>query len=129
MTQAPHSADRFQHEKGTPASPIRTFHPRRSPLGPARTEALDRLWPQYGFSVHDPALGSPPMRADGTLDTDVLFGRSAPLVLEIGSGMGEAVAAMSTADPARDYLALEAHLPGIAHLLPLLDEVIIRNNR
>ncbi|WP_372594246.1 tRNA (guanosine(46)-N7)-methyltransferase TrmB [Actinotalea sp.] len=121
MTAAPHSADRFQHERGTPTSPIRTFHPRRSPLGLARTEALDRLWPRYGFSVHDPALGSAPLREDGTLDTERLFGRTAPLVLEIGSGMGEAVAAMAAADPRRDYLAVEAHLPGIAHLLTLLD--------
>ncbi len=121
VNDAGHTADRFRHERGTLASPIRTFHPRRSPLGPARTDALDRLWPRYGFSVHDAALGSAPLLADGTLDVAGLFGRTAPLVLEIGSGMGEAVATMAAADPRRDYLAVEAHLPGIAHLLTLLD--------
>ena len=121
MNDSPHTADRFQHERGTLTSPIRTFHPRRSPLGPARTDALDRLWPRYGFSVHDAALGAAPSRADGTLDLPSLFGRTAPVVLEIGSGMGEAVAAMAAADPQRDYLAVEAHLPGIAHLLTILD--------
>ncbi len=121
MSDAPHTADHFRHVRGTRTSPIRTFHPRRSPLGPARTEALDRLWPRYGFSVHDTALGTAPVRADGTLDLAALFGRTAPVVLEIGSGMGEAVAAMAAADPGRDYLAVEAHLPGIAHLLTLLD--------
>ena len=129
MNAAPHTADRFQHARGTLTSPIRTFHPRRSPLGPARTDALDRLWPQYGFSVHDPALGSAPLRADGTLDPENLFGRTAPVVLEIGSGMGEAVAAMAAADPSRDYLAVEAHLPGIAHLLTILDSAGLANVR
>ncbi len=129
MSDAPHTADRFQHVRGTTTSPIRTFHPRRSPLGPARTDALDRLWPQYGFSVHDAALGAPPLRPDGTLDMATLFGRTAPVVLEIGSGMGEAVTAMAATDPRRDYLAVEAHLPGIAHLLTILDREALPNVR
>jgi tRNA (guanine-N7-)-methyltransferase len=78
------------------------------------------MWPRLGFSVHDPER-VPATLADGTLDTDALFGRAAPLVLEIGSGMGEAVVAMATADPERDYLAVEAHVPGVAGLLVLLD--------
>lgn len=112
---------RFEHPRDVAHGPVRTFHPRRSALGPARTDALERLWPVYGFSVHDDASGTGPARADGTLDTVALFGRAAPVVLEIGSGMGEAVAAMAAADPDRDYLAVEAHLPGLAHLLTLVE--------
>lgn len=87
------------------------------------------LWPRWGFSVHDDTEGAPPLTAAGMLDLRALFGRSAPVVLEIGSGMGEAVAAMAAADPARDYLAVEAHLPGIAHLLGLLDAGGVTNVR
>lgn len=112
---------RFEHPRDVAHGPVRTFHPRRSALGPARTDALERLWPVYGFSVHDDASGTGPARADGTLDTVALFGRAVPVVLEIGSGMGEAVAAMAAADPDRDYLAVEAHLPGLAHLLTLVE--------
>lgn len=101
------------------AGTVRTFHPRRSPLGPRRAEALTRLWPGYGFEVDDPGQ-PPPLTAAGTLDTEQLFGRRAPLVVEIGSGMGEAVLAMAAADPARDYLACEAHVPGVANLLVAL---------
>jgi tRNA (guanine-N7-)-methyltransferase len=72
--------------------------------------------------VQDEAVGRAPLRADGTLDTARLFGRDAPVVLEIGSGMGEAVVTMATDDPERDYLAVEAHLPGIANLVRVLDE-------
>lgn len=74
------------------------------------------MWPRLGFSVHD-AARRPPLTASGLLDAVALFGRSAPLVVEIGSGMGEAVVAMAAADPARDYLAVEAHVPGVANLL------------
>ena len=51
------------------------------------------------------------------------------MVLEIGSGMGEATMAMAAADPARDYLAVEAHLPGVANLLVLLARSGLTNVR
>lgn len=107
---------------------VRTFHPRRSALGPTRQDALDRMWPRLGFSVHDDAQ-PPPLLADGALDVETLFGRSAPLVVEIGPGMGEAVVAMAAADPDRDYLAVEAHVPGVANLLVMLDQLGMTNVR
>lgn len=121
-------SDAFRHVASRPHEPLRTFHPRRSPLGPEREEALRTLWPRFGFSVHDDRSPAP-LVPDGSLDTAALFGRTAPLVLEIGSGMGETTAAMATADPARDYLAVEAHLPGVAHLLGLLDRAGLTNVR
>jgi tRNA (guanine-N7-)-methyltransferase len=42
------------------------------------------------------------------------FGRDAPLVVEIGSGIGESTAALAAARPAYDVLALEVWLPGVA---------------
>lgn len=122
-------ADRFRHERGSADADIRTFHPRRSPLGPERQDAIRQHWPTFGFSVHDAAEGSAPLTPDGLLDLPALFGRTAPVVLEIGSGMGEAVTAMAAADPDRDYLAVEAHLPGIAHTLGLLDRAGLTNVR
>ena len=98
-------SDAFRHVASRPHEPLRTFHPRRAPLGPEREEALRVLWPRFGFSVHDDALPDAARRPDGTLDTATLFGRTAPLVLEIGSGMGETTAAMAAADP-------DARLPG-----------------
>ena len=43
--------------------------------------------------------------------------------------MGEATAAMAAADPGRDYLAIEAHLPGVAQLLVLIEGLGITNLR
>jgi tRNA (guanine-N(7)-)-methyltransferase len=90
---------------------VRTFHPRRGRMSDRQTDALARLWPAYGLDVPD---GPGP-----TVDLADLFGRRAPVVLEIGSGMGDSTAAMAAADPDRDYLAVEVHTPGIANLLDL----------
>lgn len=121
-------SDAFRHVAARPHEPLRTFHPRRAPLGREREDALRFLWPRLGFSVHD-ADSPVPLTAAGSLDTVALFGRSAPLVLEIGSGMGETTATMAAADPSRDYLAVEAHLPGVANLLGLLDRAGLTNVR
>ena len=118
----------FRHPAAAPHEPLRTFHPRGAGLGPVRRDALRRLFPELGFSVHDEAAPFP-RTADGMLDAAAMFGRAAPLVLEIGPGMGEATVAMAAADPARDVLAVEAHLPGVANLLKLLDEAGIGNVR
>lgn len=100
---------------------IRTFHPRRGRLGPRLADAHAELWPLFGFAVED---------GDGTpLDLAALFGRSAPVVLEIGFGMGDTLAAMAAADPGRDYLGVEVHTPGIANLLAKIKDQDLHNVR
>jgi tRNA (guanine-N7-)-methyltransferase len=42
------------------------------------------------------------------------FGREAPLIVEIGSGVGEATGVLAAARPAYDVLALEVWQPGVA---------------
>lgn len=105
-----------------PVAPIRTFHARRGRLGEGRLDALDRLWPRYGLDVPSATPGA-------RVRTDILFGRRAPMVLEIGSGMGEATIAMAAADPGRDYLAVEVHLAGIANLLRQVERAGLGNVR
>jgi tRNA (guanine-N7-)-methyltransferase len=45
------------------------------------------------------------------------FGREAPLIVEIGSGVGEATAVLAAARPDHNVLALEVWRPGIADTL------------
>ena len=59
----------------------------------------------------------------------ILFGRHAPLVLEIGFGDGESLAAMASADPTVNYLGLEVHRPGIGHLLLRAEALALANLR
>ncbi|MCR6688347.1 tRNA (guanosine(46)-N7)-methyltransferase TrmB [Cellulomonas sp.] len=121
-------SDAFQHVASRPHEPLRTFHPRRAALGRDREDALARLFPRWGFSVHDEAAPFP-RTDDGHLDAGTLFGRHAPLVLEIGPGMGDTTVAMAAADPGRDYLAVEVHLPGLAQLLLLVERAGLSNVR
>ncbi|MFZ0158875.1 MAG: tRNA (guanosine(46)-N7)-methyltransferase TrmB [Kineosporiaceae bacterium] len=50
-----------------------------------------------------------------------VFGRVAPVVLEIGFGMGETTLALATDDPDRDVIAVDVHTPGAGALLRALD--------
>ncbi len=105
----------------TNTRPIRTFHPRRGRMSSRHTDAHTALWPTYGLSVVD---------GDSTpLDLAVLFGRSAPVVVEIGFGMGDSLAAMAAVDPGRDYLGVEVHTPGIGNLFALIGEAGLTNVR
>jgi tRNA (guanine-N7-)-methyltransferase len=105
---------------------IRTFHPRRGRASTTQAEALDRLWARYGYDIPDPGH---PSTADRPFDRAALFGRRAPLVLEIGCGMGEATAEMAAADPARDYLGVDVHTPGLGNLIVLAESGGLANVR
>ncbi|MEZ5541379.1 MAG: tRNA (guanosine(46)-N7)-methyltransferase TrmB [Pseudomonadota bacterium] len=79
--------------------------------------ALRDLWPRYGL---DPAL---------PLQPAALFGRDAPLTLEIGFGNGEALLAMARATPQEDFIGIEVHRPGVGHLLLELERYDLHNVR
>jgi tRNA (guanine-N7-)-methyltransferase len=57
------------------------------------------------------------------------FGREAPLIVEVGSGVGEATAALAARRPDCDVLAFEVWRPGVAHTLGLLAEAGAANVR
>jgi len=57
------------------------------------------------------------------------FGREAPLIIEIGSGVGEATAALAAARPEHDVLALEVWRPGVAEALGRVAEAGATNVR
>jgi tRNA (guanine-N(7)-)-methyltransferase len=89
--------------------PIRSFVLRQSRVSPAQRRACETLLPRYGVPYQS-----------ATLDLEVLFGRSAPKILEIGCGMGETTALIAQAHPENDYLGIEVHTPGIGNLLQLI---------
>ncbi|MCI9889361.1 tRNA (guanosine(46)-N7)-methyltransferase TrmB [Micrococcales bacterium 31B] len=62
-------------------------------------------------------------------DTVAAFGRPGGLIVEIGSGMGETLAAAAAARPEQNFLALEVFKPGIAQTLHRLAEVGAQNAR
>jgi len=99
-------------------TPLRSFKQRQGRITPGQQAALGRLWPRYGVEA-----------GPDRLDLQELFGRCAPLVLEIGFGMGETTVAMAAADPARDVLAVDVHTPGVGALLRDVDALGLANVR
>jgi tRNA (guanine-N7-)-methyltransferase len=57
------------------------------------------------------------------------FGREAPMIVEIGSGIGESTAVLAAARPEYDVLALEVWRPGVADGLGRVAEAAITNVR
>lgn len=105
-------------QRQSPDVPPPTFTLRRGRLGTERAEALERLWPVWGLDVD----GRP-------IDLAALFGPGVPVVLEIGSGMGEATVAAAAADPGRGLLAVDVHTPGQGQLLRLAESRGLTNVR
>ncbi|MGM0354986.1 tRNA (guanosine(46)-N7)-methyltransferase TrmB [Streptomyces griseoaurantiacus] len=98
---------------------IRSFQPRRSRVTTGQAEALRRLWPAWGLDIDGHCV----------LDLAELFGNDRPTVLEIGFGMGEATAAMASADPETNILAVDVHTPGQGNLLNLAEARGLNNIR
>ena len=67
--------------------------------------------------------------AEQALDASQAFGRSAPLILEIGFGMGEATAHIARVRPDDNFLCCEVHEPGVGALLKRIGEQDIGNIR
>jgi tRNA (guanine-N7-)-methyltransferase len=79
--------------------PIRSYVLRQGRTTPAQSRALGELLPKYGIPFPQP----------------ITSGK--PLVLEIGSGMGETTAEIAKAHPEADFVAIEVHAPGVGSLL------------
>ena len=78
----------------SPARPftdrIKTFMPRTSPLNTSQKQGMREFAPAMQLTL-----------ADGTLKPEPVFGRQAPLTVEIGFGMGQTLIEMAQAAPAR----------------------------
>jgi tRNA (guanine-N7-)-methyltransferase len=62
-------------------------------------------------------------------DAAEAFGRRAPLVVEVGSGLGEAIAHAAEQAPQRNFLALEVYKPGLAQTLLRIEQKSLANVR
>lgn len=97
---------------------VRTFKPRRRRVSPTRAALMERLGP--GFLIDE--VGPP-------LDLAGVFGRDAPVVLEIGFGYGDSTVAMAAAQPDVDAIAVDVHTPGVAGVLDAIESRGLTNLR
>lgn len=101
--------------------PILSFVHQRNRLTAGQQSAWDRSWTALGHDVDDLVAAREPY------DPPAWFGRTAPLVLEIGPGMGESTAALAAAAPEVDHLAVEVFEPGLASLLMRIEDAGLTN--
>jgi tRNA (guanine-N7-)-methyltransferase len=63
------------------------------------------------------------------LDPVAVFGRSAPLIVDIGIGFGDSLTTMAAAEPDRDLIGCDVHTPGIASTLARIEAMGLTNVR
>ena len=97
---------------------IKTYVLRAGRMGTGQIRAFD----QYGARFLLPYQSE-------RLDVNAAFGRSAPLILEIGFGMGDATAHIAQVRPGDNFLCCEVHEPGVGALLKRCGENDIGNIR
>ena len=97
---------------------IRSFVRREGRLTKGQERALQELWPVMGVEFRDEML-----------DLTALFGREAPVVLEIGFGMGKSLVEMAAAAPEKNFIGIEVHRPGVGACLTSAQEAGITNLR
>jgi tRNA (guanine-N7-)-methyltransferase len=91
--------------------PIRSFVLRQGRTTPAQKRALDELMPKYGIPFGQKITAS------------------RPLVLEIGSGMGETTVIIAKEHAEADFVAVEVHGPGVGSLLNAIQREHLGNVR
>lgn len=101
----------------SPHGHIKSFARREGHITLAQRRALEIYWDRY---VIDPTI---------PLSPEAVFGRSAPLTLEIGFGNGESLAKMALNAPDKNFVGIEVHRPGVGYLMRLLHEQNITNVR
>lgn len=101
-----------------PVRTIRSYVLRAGRMGTGQQRALDELGPRFVL----------PYRAQ-PLEVAQTFGRIAPVVLEIGFGMGGATAQIAQTLPDHDFIGVEVHTPGVGALLKLIGEHGLTNVR
>jgi len=97
---------------------IRSYVIRGGRLTPSQQYALENYWEKYGISD-----------VTAPFNAEQVFGRTAPLVFEIGFGMGDSLLAMARDNPDQDFIGVEVHRPGVGKLLDEIEKNQLRNLR
>jgi tRNA (guanine-N7-)-methyltransferase len=96
---------------------IRSYVLRSGRMTAMQHKALDQLYALHGVA----------WKAGRILKTEDVFGQDAPLVVEIGFGMGIATAAIAQALPDTRFLGIEVYAPGVGKLLSEIERLGLSN--
>lgn len=91
---------------GVYISKVKSFVKREGRLTKAQGRALEEFWPTKGIEYQSEPL-----------DLAAVFGRDAPVVVEIGFGMGKSLVTMAHEAPELNFIGIEVHRPGVGACL------------
>ncbi|WP_152363056.1 tRNA (guanosine(46)-N7)-methyltransferase TrmB [Microlunatus speluncae] len=115
------------HRTGQVRRGIVSFVRRGGRITIAQQRNLDRYSDQW--VIEAPAPAADPAAPVEPLDLTAIFGREAPLIVEIGPGMGESLVPMAAARPEASVLAFEVYQPSIGSILGKIADAGIDNLR
>jgi len=101
-----------------PQRHIRSYVLRQDRMSPAQIRNIEEGMPRWGIPY-----------AAQAIDYAATFGRTAPVVLEIGFGMGFTTAEIAAARPDTDFIGIEVHGPGVGNMFKLIAEQQLANVR
>ncbi len=115
----PLAADARQQPTVPVRREIKSFVRREGRITASQKDALANLWPRYG-------LDAP---AAAPLDLAAVFGRTAPVVFEIGFGAGDALLFRAERTPQCGFIGVEVHRPGVGRVLNRAEKLGLGNLR
>ena len=93
----------------------RSYSLRGNRMTRAQTLAMTQSWDLYAIEIKSELI------------LNQIFPEKTKVIMEIGSGMGEATAQIAKANPEVGYVAVEMHSPGLAALLILINQMELEN--
>ena len=93
----------------------RSYSLRGDRMTRAQTLAMTQSWDRYAIEIKSELI------------LNQIFPEKTKVIMEIGSGMGEATAQIAKANPEVGYVAVEMHSPGLAALLILVNQMELEN--
>ncbi len=103
---------------GVYISKVKSYVKREGRLTKGQEKALEEHWPTMGIEYRNE-----------TISLVEAFDRDAPVVLEIGFGMGKSLVEMAAAAPEKNFIGIEVHKPGVGACLGDAGELGLSNLR
>jgi tRNA (guanine-N7-)-methyltransferase len=117
-----------QTDRGQVRQDVPSFVRRSTRMRPQQRRAWERYYDQFVLRLPR-AETTTSIKSGIAVDLNAAFGRSAPLIVEIGPGRGDSLVPMARARPSANLLAFEVYQPAIASMLAQLAANDVRNVR
>ncbi|KMT65149.1 tRNA (guanosine(46)-N7)-methyltransferase TrmB [Catenovulum maritimum] len=112
------SQDRLKRaeESGRVIRKVKSFVLRQGRLTNAQETAIKDHWSEYGLEYKNEKF-----------NWSEIFGNDNPIVFEIGFGMGGSLIKMAQAEPNKNFVGMEVHLPGVGACIKDAAELKVPN--